>query len=544
MTPDGHFIVFSSTQTNLVSNTVSACTNLFLRDRQAGTTTLLTTQAANPSVGAHGNSDFPAISADGQKIAFYSEALDLVAWGGSPPTAGQVYLLDRQASTTVCIGTNAQPFITGSMRSFNVALSSDGSAATFIAASTSGSQCALVYYKVASGQASLITNNVDTTSWPDISDNGQRVAYASKTNVFVWDAQTATSSLVNVGMDGSVNGISQSPVISADGSRVAFISSETNLTANATNGAYQLFVLDLASGVTRLVTQNLSGGPSSDQGLCTPAISADGQRVAFASPDASLVAEDYNNASDVFVWSWAAGQVETVSQKELLRPSSTDRAVPLFGSQAVSSDGRFVAFASLDGTLVSGDTNGWADVFLRDMVTGNTTLISGDANGATTNGPASSPALSGDGRYVAFLRSSPLGTNSQMGDVHLRDLNTGTLTLVSATGTGVGKGTASPPALSPDGHYVAFSTPSALADIDTNQHTDVYLYDIQHGTNGLVSVAPNGSLTAYDSSNAVFSPDSQWVVFKANRPAWSRRLWARALCSFTRGTWCPASPIM
>ena len=181
MTPDGHFIVFSSTQTNLVSNTVSACTNLFLRDRQAGTTTLLTTQAANPSVGAHGNSDFPAISADGQKIAFYSEALDLVAWGGSPPTAGQVYLLDRQASTTVCIGTNAQPFITGSMRSFNVALSSDGSAATFIAASTSGSQCALVYYKVASGQASLITNNVDTTSWPDISDNGQRVAYASKT---------------------------------------------------------------------------------------------------------------------------------------------------------------------------------------------------------------------------------------------------------------------------------------------------------------------------------------------------------------------------
>ena len=512
MTPDGRYLVFSSSQTNLVTNSVSMASNIFLRDQQIGMTELLTLQTGS-SAGAHGNSDFPVVSANGKHVAFFSSALDLVSWSGAPPAAGQVYLRDRLAASTVCIGTNAQQFITGTVRSFNVALSSDGSAAVFSA--TNASQSALVYYQVTNSQASLISTNVDVSSWPGISADGRRVTYAAGTNVYVWDAGWGSNLLINIGLNGPATGVSRAPVISSDGTKVAFVSNATNLAVAATNGEFQLFVRDLSNEITRLATPTSSGLASSSQQLCTPALGADGKLVAFASSDGFLVSDDFNDASDVFVWSWNDNLVELVSQREVLRPSATDRGLPLFGSQVVSTNGQVVAFAALDGNMITNDTNGWADVFVRDLVAGTTILVSGDSNGVpVTNGPAGFPALSGDGRCVAFLRGSSV--TSQAGNIYLRDLQTGDLTLITAT-NGVALGNASAPVVSPSGRYVAFHTTARLVSNDLNLNSDVYLYDAVTQTNRLISAPVSGS-AAYDSLNPIFSPDEGWLVFQSKSP--------------------------
>lgn len=512
MNPEGRYLVFSSSQTNLVTNSISLVTNIFLHDRQLGKTELVTLQTGTVT-GAHGHSDFPVISATGNLVAFTSTALDLVSWNGAPPAAGQVYLRDRMTATTICIGTNAQQFLTGTVRSFNVALSSAGSAAAFFA--SAGSQSALVYYQITNGQAALISTNVDVSGWPGISADGQRVVYTAGTNVYVWDAAGASNILINAGVNGAASGVSQGPVISADGTKVAFTSSATNLTTAATNGGFQLFVRDLAAGITRLATPTLSGLASSGQQLYPPALRMDGLMIAFASADGDLVAGDRNETADVFTWSWNDSQVELISRREVLRPAATDRGIPLFGSYVVSTNGIVVAFTALDGNLVTNDTNGWADVFVRDLVAGTTVLVSGDLSGnPVTNGPSSFPSLSEDGRYVAFLRGS--ATTSQTGDVYLRDCQTGTLTLITAT-NGVALGNANAPVVSATGRYVAFHSTARLTTNDINLNNDVYLYDTVTQSNRLISGPVSGSAN-YESLNPIFSPDEQWLVFQSKSP--------------------------
>ena len=513
LTPDGRFLAFSSSQTNLVTNSVSTYANIYLRDRQAGATELISVQAADGVSGGSGNSDFAVATPDGQKVVFYSSALDLVSWGtNTPPAAGQIYLRDRSALTTVCLGINAQPFIIGPMKSFNAALSADGSAVTFIAASTTNNQSALLYYNLTNGQSSLISGAVDVSSWPEMSANGHQVVYSVNSNIFVWDEQTGSNVLVSVDLNGSTNGVSLSPTISADGSRIAFVSSATNLTATASGGAYQVYVRDLASGTTRLASPNLSGGASGDAPLAQPALSADGGMVAFTSPDDSLTAGDLNKASDVFTWSWITGQAGLISRIDPSKPSVTSPGFLVSGSQAVSMDGRYVAYSALDDNALPGETNGLLDVYVRDMVTGQ--ILS--ASGGLTNGPFTSPAISGDGRYVAFLRGSASGL--QPGDIYLHDFQTGTLTLVSATANGAAIGTASAPVMSVDGRFIAFSTSTSLSPNDVTGFLDIYVYDVQQKTNRLISVKPNNSSDSYDCINPIFSPDGNWVAFQSKSP--------------------------
>ncbi len=518
LTADGRFLSFSSSQTNLVTNSVAIYANVYLRDRQTGTTKLISLQAADGVSGGNGNSDFPISTIDGQKIIFYSEATNLVTWDvNGPPPAGQIYLRDRSALTTVCLGTNARPFITGPMRSFNAALSANGSAAAFIASGATNNQSALIYYNLTNSQSTFITSAVDTTAWPEISADGRRVVYSANSQIFVWDAQTGSNTLVSADQNGSTNGLALSPTISADGSKIAFVSSATNLAATVSSGAFQVYVRDLTGGITRLASLAFSGSASGDQSLAQPAISSDGRTIAFTSPDKTLISGDLNNANDIFTWSWDTGQVVLISRMELLRPSSTSHGYILSGSQVASADGRFVAYSALDGNAAPGDTNSQPDIFVRDLLTGQTTLASADANGlALTNGPFVSPTISTNGRYVAFLRGT--GTSLQTGDIYLRDLQAGTLTLVSATTNGTAIGTASAPVMSVDGRFVAFSTSTQLVTNDVSPGLDIYVYDILQKTNRLISVAANNSSTGYDCINPVFSPDGNWVVFQSNAP--------------------------
>jgi Tol biopolymer transport system component len=198
-----------------------------------------------------------------------------------------------------------------------------------------------------------------------------------------------------------------------------------------------------------------------------------------------------------------------------------DRA---YGGDSVSADGRYVAFTSFASNLVSGDTNGWLDVFVRDTQTGTTQLVSVSSTGVEGNAPSSEPSISADGRYIAFeSRASNLVPNdtNEINDVFVRDLQAGTTTRVSVTAQGAQGGwhdRSTAPSISVDGRYVAFESEAALVPADTEHRADVYVYDRVTATPERVSVSSAGQAgnawTYF--SGARISADGRFVTFSSD----------------------------
>src|SRR5439155_1267798 len=135
-----------------------------------------------------------------------------------------------------------------------------------------------------------------------------------------------------------------------------------------------------------------------------PSISADGRFVAFGSIYSNLVPGDTNGVPDVFVRDRAAGKTERVSVASDGTQANGESA--FYAPPSISADGRFVAFSSGSTNLVPGDTNGWIDIFVRDRLAGATERVSVASGGAEANDSSFNPAISGDGRFVAFSSSA------------------------------------------------------------------------------------------------------------------------------------------
>src|SRR5207247_1728811 len=239
---------------------------------------------------------------------------------------------------------------------------------------------------------------------------------------------------------GSGNGFSFAPAMSADGRFVAFESLAADLVADDANGDFDVFVRDLKTGTTTMVSANRAGTGSGNGGSFAPAISADGRFVAFDSLAGDLVANDTNFNSDVFVRDLHTGTTTLVS----VNSAGTDSGNNGSGLAAVSANARFVAFVSSASDLAGNDTNFNSDVFVRDLKTGTTTLVSVNSAGTDSgNGFSIDAAISDDGRFVAFgSYAGDLVANDTNGggDVFVRDLKTGTTTLVSVNRAGTDTG--------------------------------------------------------------------------------------------------------
>ncbi|HET9771640.1 MAG TPA: hypothetical protein VFS16_12190, partial [Acidimicrobiia bacterium] len=182
-----------------------------------------------------------------------------------------------------------------------------------------------------------------------------------------------------------------------------------------------------------IVSLGLDGG-GSDGASFTPAISASGRYVAFASAASSLVKRDTNGSEDVFVYDRKKRTTERVSLS-----SAGAQAGGASFDPAISADGRFVAFTSAAPDLVPGDDNGQVDVFVRDRQRGETVLASVGPQGARGDGPSVAPAISADGRFVAFESDAGTlvhGDGNHTGDVFVHDLAGGVTRLVSVAGNG------------------------------------------------------------------------------------------------------------
>jgi Tol biopolymer transport system component len=441
---DGRFVAFWS-RDSLVAPDTDDYVDMFVRDLQTRTTTLVTVNwtgtdsGNNTARGEELSLQKPAISTNGRFVAFTSIASDLVATDTN--NNRDVFVRDLQTKTTTLVSVSRAGTDSGNNRSENPVISADGRFVAFVS------------------YASDLVAAVTAGPGP---------------NVFVRDLQAGTTVLASVDQAGNA-GRGLGPVISADGRFVAFVG--VLGTAN-----WQVFVRDLQMGTTSLVSVNRFGtgvgnaGSSPDSSL---AISANGRFVAFPSLSSDLVPTDTNNTVDVFVRDLQTGTTTLVSVNLAGINGGDDQSI----KPVITPDGRFVAFHSHANDLVAADTTRaprgaiWEpDVFVRDLQTKTTTLVSVNQAGTNSgNAPSIAPvAISADGRFVAFISLATdlvVSADTLAMDVFVRDLQTKTTTLVSVNraGTASGNGHSSEPVMSADGRFVAFmSYASDLLAADSN----------------------------------------------------------------------------
>lgn len=259
------------------------------------------------------------------------------------------------------------------------------------------------------------------------------------------------------------------PTVSADGRYVVYLSYATNLVPGDTNGVPDLFVFDREARITERVSVASDDTQAND--LSDGAdLSADGRYVVYTSIASNLVPGDTNNASDVFLYDRQTATIERVSV-------AGDGIQGNDGSFApkISADGRYVAYLSNASNLVPGDTNGFADIFVFDRETRTTERLPVAGDGAEPNGGTGFPALSADGRYVVFSSYAsnlvPGDTNDNT-DIFVFDRETRTTDRVSVASGDVqsgGRDFIGSASISADGRYVAYaSDASDLVPGDTN----------------------------------------------------------------------------
>ncbi len=269
-----------------------------------------------------------------------------------------------------------------------------------------------------------------------------------------------------------------------------------------------LFLVNRASG---------PAGAPGDQSAYAASTSADGRFVAFESRAGNLSDEDKDGVSDVFV-----RDLRTRSTMLVSRGSKGVIADANSFAPAISADGRFVAFESAADNLTGDDDDGVVDIFVRDLEAGTTVYVSRTATGGAADGDSLAPAISADGRFVAFSSDADnMSTEDEDGrtDVFVRDSLTNTTTYVSrASAIDGAKGSdgARAASISGDGRFVAFqSTSDELSDEDDDAYTNIFVRDLQTHTTIHASRAGDGTGADGESSSASISADGRVVAFES-----------------------------
>jgi hypothetical protein len=242
------------------------------------------------------------------------------------------------------------------------------------------------------------------------------------------------------------------------------------------------------------------------------AISANGNYVVFASEANTLVLSDTNDVADIFIFD------RQMNTKERVSVSSTgEQANDLCWSPSVSSDGRYVAFVSSATNLVDDDTNDFPDIFVRDRQTGTTIRISITSNGDEANACSWSPVISANGCYVAFLSDATnlVTETEQHTNVFRYDMQTGDIIRISQASDGTDSdGDSDAPVISVDGRFIAFTSDATnLIDEDTNECRDAFRYDCQTESMVRVSLLSDGTEGNGDTISVAMSDDGYNLSF-------------------------------
>jgi hypothetical protein len=440
--------------------------------------------ARNPAVpfpaGGDDSSVAPGLSPNGRFVVFTSGANDLVP-GGNSLSVLNVFLRDRTGNTTMLASGNFSGTGGGNGNSMLGQVSANGRY--------------IVFQSDASNLVSGDTNGVS--------------------DIFLRDTYTGTTRLISVAANGGfANGASTDPVMTPDGTCVAFISAATNLVAGDTNGIPDVFVRDLITQTTWLVSPGARSPSSSANPLfATPVITPDGRYVAFFSSATGLVSSvPATSAGEVYVRDRVAGTTTWASTNvaALVLAALGQNNVPSYHPR-LSDDGRYVTFKAGATTTTGADVILQYDSTTRTTAVVNTNGIGGSVDLDESYGPEMTP----DGRYITYVRHEG-SLSSGYSSVHVWDAQLTTDTLVSDNGSGVPTNTAScAPVISPDGRFVAFlsNATNLVANAVTNVF-HVYLRNLSSSTTQLVDVDTNGIGSAGETLTTLgLSADGRYVAF-------------------------------
>jgi Tol biopolymer transport system component len=349
ISPDGRYVVFDSPATNLVPGDTNGTTDVFLRDRLAGTTARVSLDDSGGQWGfrSHGGT----LSADGRYLVYIHYL----------PGLNCLVRRDLQS------GAN-----------------------DFLACDAAGASDATRPHSSADGRY------VAYLSWSDVLVPGDTNGVS---DVFVHDLQTGGVTRVSVDSSGNqADGASYDSSISADGRYVAFESAASNLVLGDTNGEWDTYVHDLLTGVTTRVSVDSAGVEANGSSAWGVGISADGRFVGFTSSADNLVPGDANTTVDAFVHDLLTGQTVCASVNPAGLPGNNGSYLA-----AISATGSAVAFTSRASDLVPLDRNlDRDDLFVRDLAGGVTWRASVDSSGAEANSFSLGASLSADGRVLSF----------------------------------------------------------------------------------------------------------------------------------------------
>jgi len=470
---DGRFVVFSSSATNVVTSDSNSAPDIFMRDRQAATTSRLSTAGGAE---ANGPSFDPSISADGRYVAYQSDATNLTDNDRNRDT--DIYLLDRQGATLFLADPAAKPIA--------------GLEATASAVSRDGTKVAFD-----STASSLVPHDT----------NGRR-------DVFVRDYSTGAVSRVSRPTgDGEGDFDSSEPSINKDGRFVAFMSSATNLVPGDTNVREDVFVRDRLNRTT--VRANVSStGEQSAWPTRLPRISGNGHHVVFYSRASNFYPGDDELTDDVFVRDLTANLTEHINADENAARRNFDVSV----SPAISDSGRYVVLASRE-SLEPGDTSGDMDAYLRDRQSGKWERVSvpvGDAPDCCSRIWAVD--ISSSGRYVVFASDSPNlvpGDTNNKPDVFLRDrqLHTTVLASIFPSATDARNRRITEVSISDDGRFVSIGLFAWDTPFTGFRPREVFVRDMERAIAKRVSVNSEGVAANADADHSSISGDGRFVVF-------------------------------
>jgi Tol biopolymer transport system component len=369
MSADGRYIAFSSSASNLVSDDLSRHTDIFVKDLVTGA--IERVSVVLDSQENVRNSFAPSISGDGRFVAFYSVAFNLAP--------GDIFVKDRQTGLIQRVIIGSTPY------SSFPKMSSDG---RFVAYDSEADN-------------------------PNLGDTN------STTDVFVADWSKGVYEHINQTADGiKGNSFSNGPSISSDGRFVAFASGANNLVVGDINNQFDVFVKDRQTGTIELVSTTQEGIQGNGESYI-PAISANGRFVAFTTTANNFAFDETPTIprQKVFLKDRLKGTLELVN---LGRVNGNYDVY----YQSLSADGRFIAFNSWANDLVAGDENSDQDVFVKDRITGQIRRVSVGMDGSEPNGDSGLPFISSDGRYIGFASGAsnlvPGDTNGK-GDIFVAE---------------------------------------------------------------------------------------------------------------------------